>query len=132
MLALLGSQIGTGHMTWRQKLNLLMSAWEESNVGLARDLGVDNSQVSRWRSGKNEIKRPEMVALSRHYRLSLDQLFNDDVELPSEMSRTRTVRLDAASGQAAARGAAEAASQSVSASREKMRKQNRRGNRPKS
>jgi len=69
-------------MKWSEKLKFVMKMARDSNKSLAEVLGNDGATVGRCLNGENDIGRVHMLAICKHYGLTLDQLFNDETPLP--------------------------------------------------
>jgi len=55
---------------------------------LAQRLGFDQSSISRWRE-RGGRPRPNLAKqLSDYFRVTVEELFDDDLELPAEVSST--------------------------------------------
>ena len=75
-------------MEFREKLYALRKERKMSQEDLAAVLGVSRQAVQKWEAGSTSPDMKNLVALSRHYDISLDTLLKDDMPLEETKGAT--------------------------------------------
>lgn len=79
---------------WNQKLRVLRQTRGLSKTALAKAIEVEDETVGRWERGQNDPRRTDMVALARFFKITMDELWNDDVPLPQTLMVPIEARLE--------------------------------------
>lgn len=82
-----------GDVDWQAKLLWLMDEFGETQRRVAADCGIADSTLSNWLNHESEPGISQALLLAARYGLTLDQLFDPNVELPAQIART--IKLDA-------------------------------------
>ena len=64
-------------MTISEKISNLQDQRKETNYRLAKTLGVSQTTVANWRSGKTKPLHVYVVMLADHFGVSVDDLKED-------------------------------------------------------
>lgn len=77
---------------WDTKLRILMALCRDSQRDIAAQVGVNAGTLNRWLTGAHEPRISEAIKLADAYGLTLDQLFNPSIQLPTEITRKFVVQ----------------------------------------
>lgn len=69
-----------------------MHTCKDSQRDVAKQVGVNAGTLNRWLTGAHEPRIPEALALAYAYGLTVDQLFNPAIPLPTEITRRFAVQ----------------------------------------
>jgi len=64
-------------LTISEKISMLQDRRNETNYRLAKSLGVSQTTVANWRSGKTKPLRVYTVMLADHFGVSVEDLKED-------------------------------------------------------
>ena len=65
-----------------QKIELLIDAKKLNWAELARLIGVQDSRISKWRSGTGEVDRNQLLRIAKVLETSTDYLADDSLDEP--------------------------------------------------
>jgi len=75
--------------TFQQRFSDLFEESEKTIMTLAKELHVSNQTVSAWKTGARSPKEPTIIAIAKHFGVSVEWLmgFDVDKEQPKEQDR---------------------------------------------
>jgi transcriptional regulator with XRE-family HTH domain len=73
-------------MNYSEKILRLMNRHKVSAQTLAASIGVSDRVVNQWTSGARHPRRPQQLKLAEYFALKIEELFDDDVPLPSNVA----------------------------------------------